>query len=102
MVVMMTPLVSSWTSGDSTFAWLRTRTKPSVNEAPVATVPVAAPSNAYGTSTPSTARPSARRYATWTLVIVTWLFVLGATLMSLGARLSVTEPGSVKKVGHGL
>src|SRR5262249_19106332 len=80
--------------------------KPVVKVPPAATVPVIPPSNAYGTSTPCTFRPSVRMYSTWYWVIVTSLFVVGCSGVVLpisfnGAR-SITCPLSPKIVGHGL
>src|SRR5262245_2325446 len=104
MTVRMFPLVRSWMSGDSAFAVERTSSNPSDTVPENGTVPVTAPSKAYGTSTPGTLRPSARMYSTCTRLIVTSLFVVGpvVVLMLRGASRSVTVPGSPKIVGQGL
>src|SRR5690348_6664952 len=96
----------SCTSGGSCFATLRTRTNDRLRVPPTDTVAVAAPSNAYGTSVPGVFRPSLRRYATWYLVIVTSLFVVGAdgvpaVVTFFGARRRSARPPSAKIVGQG-
>ena len=65
---------------------------------------MAAPSNAYGTSTPGTLCPSERTYSTWYCVSVMKLFEVGAfgdvdEPGSLRASLNAACPGSVKIVG---
>ena len=100
---MMFGLVRSCASGDSCFATFLTRSKPSVSDPPAGMVPVAAPSNEYGTSAPGVFRPSARVYSTWYRVMVTSLLVVGATPLTTflsGAR-RTTDPVSPKIVGHG-
>src|SRR5438046_9107184 len=100
---MMFVLVRSCASGDSCFATFLTSSKPSVSDPPAVMVPVAAPSNGYGTSTPGVFRPSARVYSTWYRVMVTSLLVVGASpVTSLSGARRVTDPLSPKMVGHGL
>ncbi len=100
-------LVRNASSGASSFALFRTTSNARSNVPDAGTVAVAPLSKAYGTSTPSTLRPSVRRNATCTCEIVTSLFVLGATVlpaapMSLGERRSVATAVSEKIVGHGV
>src|SRR5262249_53920451 len=106
MVLMMLEPVRRSASGASCLAMLRTRMNPSVSVLPAGTVPVAAPSNSYGTSTPGVLRPSDRMYLTGYWVIVTSLFVVGCSgvvlPISFSDARSVTCPLSPKIVGHGL
>src|SRR5450830_883175 len=68
---------ASAASGASSLAWLRTRVKPTLPAELI--VVVTAPSNAYGTSTPSALRPSVRVNFTWYCVIVIALVGDGPT-----------------------
>src|SRR5919107_3190669 len=68
-------LNSSACSGASSFAWLRTSVK--LTDPVLAMVVVRPPSNAQGTSTPCTLRPSERMYCTWYCVSVIALLVVG-------------------------
>src|SRR5204863_708943 len=94
------------TSGNSSLAMWRTSSNSSVRVPPAGIVPVAAPSNPYGTSTPGVLRPSERRNTTRYRLTVISLFGLGAGTvvapMSFGDIRSVTRPRSLKIVGHGL
>src|SRR5260221_3534652 len=106
IVVRTAELLTSWTSGASSFAIVRTRVNVRVSVPDGGTVPVAAPSNANGTSTPGVFSPSERRYSTWYRVMVTALLVVGALGVaglptSFSERLRMTCPGSPKIVGHG-
>src|SRR5438093_5046297 len=103
MTVRMLLLARSWMSGDSDFAAERTSSSASDMVTAAGTVPVVAPSKAYGTSTPGTLRPSARTYSTCTRVIVISLLVVGpvVVLMFRGANRSVTVAESLKIVGQG-
>src|SRR6185312_12700481 len=103
---MMSPVKLRAESGASSFAEWRTISN-AASAVPVAgTVTVNAESKSYGTSTPGTLCPSARRYCTRYRLTVTWFNRLGdagdaTSPGSRSRRLKFTTAMSLITVGHG-
>src|SRR4029078_12765816 len=103
---MMSPVKLRAESGASCFAEWRTISNAASSSPVDGTVTVNAESKSYGTSTPGTLCPSARRYCTRYRLTVTWFKPLGdeGDATSPGSRrrrLKFTTAISLATVGHG-